>query len=454
MAVNRRLRSGSASLLVSVAVLGVLVALNVLASRTTLAWDMTRSGINTLAPQSALAAKRLDADMLVIGLFRAGPGNGQAEAESLVGLYEAKSSRVVYRGENFDRDLADVRKYSVREPNTLVLDYRGKTHLLTQTLQTEQDFTTALLKLEADHVPVVCWAAGAGGRSRTDTSAKGYSSVADILARNNFQTRDVLVPELTSVPSDCDEMALVAPTVALSSSSVKALDDYLVAGGNLLIVGDPWSQTPAATASLSEVLKPFGLGFSGALVVEPDTARAFDAITPAVLDYGRSPITRDIQGIASFFPQTTAITGVPVASAAAVVIGATTTRSYAVTTPRADLARQAADTPGPFVIMETLEAPAGEKKARIAMVGTSGFAENRVLPPSSNDANLELVLGTFQWLAREDSLISIPPKAARALPLTLTQQDQGTIIFITIFLMPALIVFAGVMVWWRRRLIR
>jgi hypothetical protein len=60
----------------------------------------------------------------------------------------------------------------------------------------------------------------------------------------------------------------------------------------------------------------------------------------------------------------------------------------------------------------------------------------------------------LQWLAREDGLIAIPPKPARALPLFLTQQDQGTIIFITIVLMPSLIVSAGVMVWWRRRLLR
>ena len=88
------------------------------------------------------------------------------------------------------------------------------------------------------------------------------------------------------------------------------------------------------------------------------------------------------------------------------------------------------------------------------MVGTTGFAENKVLPPSSNAANLELALGTFQWLAREDALISLPPKPPRALPLILTQRDQSTIIFITIFLMPGLVVFAGAAAWWRRRLIR
>jgi ABC-2 type transport system permease protein len=450
---NRHPRYGSARLLLTALVLGMVVALNVVASRSTQAWDLTRSGVNTLAPQSVLAAKRLDSDLLVTGLFHPGPGNGQTEADALVGLYQAQSPRIVYRSESFDVDVADDRRYSVKAPDTIVLDYRGKTQLLTQPLQTEQDFTSALLKLESDHVPIVCWAAGVGGRSRSDTSLTGYSNVSAILAANNFQSKDLLIADVTTIPSDCDELALIAPAVPLAESSVKAVDDYLASGGSLLIAGDPWSG-PLVTASLSEVLKPYGIGLSGALVVEPDTSRAFDLITPAALAYGNSPITRDIQGIASFFPQATAITGTAGATGTAVAIASTSTRSYAISTPRQDLVRQAADTAGPFTVMETLEVQTGQKKARIAMVGTTGFAENGVLPPASNDANPELVLGTFQWLAREDALISIAPKPARALPLTLTRQEQGVIIFIIFFLMPGLMVFGGVMVRWRRRLIR
>ncbi len=101
--------------------------------------------------------------------------------------------------------------------------------------------------------------------------------------------------------------------------------------------------------------------------------------------------------------------------------------------------------------MGTLEKPSGQKKTRIVVVGTAAFAENLTLPPNNDDANIELALGSFQWLAEQDSLISIPPKASRSLPLPLTQQDQSTIIFITTALMPGLIVFGGVMVWWRRR---
>lgn len=438
---TRRLHSRSARLLPAAVALVLVVALNVVASRSTLSWDLTRSGINTLAPESVLAAKRLDADLLVIGFFRSAPGAGQAQAEALVGLYQAQSPRLVYRSANFDTDIADVRKYSVTEPGTLVLDYGGKTQVLTPALQTEQDFTAALLKLESGRAPVVCWVAGVGGRSRSDTGSNGYSSLANFLAGNSFETRDLLTAGLTAVPTDCDEVVLIAPAAALSTAAISAVVDYLAAGGSLLIAADPWSQTSAGTDSLNEVLKPYRLAFSGALVVEPDASRAFDVITPATFAYGRSPITRDIQGIASVFPQTTAITGTGAAGAVPVVISGTTNLSFAIATARQDLPRQAGDLAGPFAIMETLEVPVGQKQARIVMVGTTAFAENKVLPPSSNAANLELALGTFQWLAREDGLVSLPLKPPRALPLNLTQQDQGTVIFITMLLMPALIVF-------------
>jgi ABC-type uncharacterized transport system involved in gliding motility auxiliary subunit len=114
-----------------------------------------------------------------------------------------------------------------------------------------------------------------------------------------------------------------------------------------------------------------------------------------------------------------------------------------------DLGRKAGDVSGPFNIMESLDKPAGDKRTRIVMVGTADFAENRTLPPNNSDANLELALASFQWLAEQE--ISIPPKPARALPLALTQQDQSTLIFITGVLLPGLMVFGGVMVWWRRR---
>jgi hypothetical protein len=452
----RRARAGALSLVVSVVVIGLLAGANVIASKSTSAVDLTRSGLNTLAPQSVLAAKRLEADLQVIGLFRAQAGNGQTAAEALVSLYAAQSSHVKYRREDYNSDSADIKRYAVKEPNMVVLDYKGKTELLAEGSQGEVDFTAALLKLESDRVPLVCWAIGDGERDLKDINrSSGYSSVADILAKNNFATRDVLLSQLTAIPSDCDELAIVDPTTELAAPSIKAVDDYLAAGGKLLIAAEPWAKDAKSTDSLSAVLKPYGFGLSGALVIETDPSRrsSSDPTIVAVTTYGRSPITNDIQGRVSFFPLATAITGAQVVGVTATPIATTSSTSYAIAQPRSvqDLARKAGDVSGPFNVMETLEQSAGSKRTRIVIVGTAGFAENRTMPPTNSDANLELALASFQWLAEQDSLISIPPKAGRALPLALTQQDQSTLIFITTVLMPGLIVFGGVLVWWRRR---
>jgi ABC-2 type transport system permease protein len=457
MAMNRwarRARAGSLSLAITVVVLAALVAVNVLASKSNSALDLTHGRLNTLAPQSILAAQHLTSDLQVVGLFRNAAGNGEVEAEALVSLYAAQSSHVKYRREDVDADSTDVKKYAIKEPNTVVLDYKGKTALLTPSLQGEVDFTAALLRLESDRVPLVCWAIGDGERGLKDVNqVSGYSGVADMLAKNNFSTRDLLISQATSIPSDCDEVAIIDPTTALPAPSVKAVGDYLAAGGKLLIAAEPWAKDAAITESLNAALTPYGLGFSGALVVETDPSRrsSADATIPAVTAYGRSPITNDIQGRVSFFPLSTAITGTPASGVAAAPLATTSSTSYSIAQPRSvqDLARKAGDVAGPFNIMESAEKPAGDKRTRIVMVGTADFAENRTLPPNNADSNLELALASFQWLAEQE--ISIPPKPARALPLALTQQDQSTLIFITGVLLPGLMVFGGVMVWWRRR---
>jgi ABC-2 type transport system permease protein len=454
VAVNRRVRAGSLSALVIAVVLGLLVAANVLASKSQQTWDLTRAGNNTLAPQSVLVARRLTSDLQVVGLFHPGAGNGQSAAEALVALYEAQSSRVKYRSADPDKDPADVKRYGITLVNTMVLDYKGKTELLLPSSQTESDFTSALVKLESDRTPMVCWGVGDGEKDLNDSNqSTGYSGVAATLEKNNFAHEDLLLASTTLVPAECDELVIMDATKAIPAQTVKAVDMYLAGGGRLLIAAEPWAKDPKATTSLNAVLQPYGLGFSGALVVETDPSRASaqDPTIPAVTSYGQSPITGDIQGIVTFFPRTTSITGTPPAGARIVRIASSSNGAYAIGGIRTNLPRQPGDAAGPFTMMETVEQPAGSGMTRIVIVGTQSFAENGTLPPNNSDANLELALGSFQWLAGQDSLIALPPKPDRALPLALTQQDQSTIIFITAVLMPGLIVLAGVAVWWRRR---
>jgi ABC-type uncharacterized transport system involved in gliding motility auxiliary subunit len=451
-----RMRAALFNIGLAAAVIAVLVAANVFASKSAQTWDLTSAGNNTLAPQSVLAAKHLTKDLTVIGLFVPGAGNGQTDAEALIGLYAAVSPHVKYRNADPTKDPVDVKQYGVTQTNTIVLDYGGKTELLLQGSQSEQDFTSALLKLESDRTPTVCWATGDGERELTDSNqSTGYSAVASLLSDNNFAHQDLLLAGVTSIPTTCDELVILDPTKAIPGSAVAAVDAYLAGGGRLLIAAEPWAKDPTSTASMSAILKPYGVGFSGALVIDTDPAHsaANNPLIAAAASYGESPITNDVQNIVSYYPQTTAITGAPAAGVRAVQIATTSSAAYAIAQARpvAQLARQKGDASGPFTMMETLEQPAGAGKTRIVAIGTPAFAQNGTLPPNNNDANLEMILFSLQWLAGQDDLIALPPKPDRALPLALTQDAQSTLIFITAVLLPGLIVVGGVAVWWRRR---
>ena len=100
---SRRARFGSLSVLVSAAVIGILLLVNVLASRSSQAVDLTRSGLYTLSPKSALVARRLDSDLQVTGFFRPDQSSSKRQVGDLLSLYQQQSPHVKVRFEDPDR---------------------------------------------------------------------------------------------------------------------------------------------------------------------------------------------------------------------------------------------------------------------------------------------------------------------------------------------------------------
>jgi ABC-type uncharacterized transport system involved in gliding motility auxiliary subunit len=96
--------------------------------------------------------------------------------------------------------------------------------------------------------------------------------------------------------------------------------------------------------------------------------------------------------------------------------------------------------------------PADEKKAakvpRLVVVGNSRFATNGSL---GNAGNANLFLNAIHWLAGEEKLVGIAPKAAEQASLSLTRSQVNRIGLFAVAGMPLLAVLLGVWVWYRRR---
>jgi len=62
-----------------------------------------------------------------------------------------------------------------------------------------------------------------------------------------------------------------------------------------------------------------------------------------------------------------------------------------------------------------------------------------------------MFMNAVNWLAKQENLISIRPRDPEDRRVTLTARQQSLIRLLAIFVIPGLILAAGVQTWWRRR---
>jgi ABC-type uncharacterized transport system involved in gliding motility auxiliary subunit len=92
--------------------------------------------------------------------------------------------------------------------------------------------------------------------------------------------------------------------------------------------------------------------------------------------------------------------------------------------------------------------PEKKDETRVVAIGDSDFASIAAL---GVQGNRDLFLNTVNWLAQQENLIAIRPHDAEDRRITLTADQERRIFFLTVLIVPGLILLAGVQTWWRRR---
>ena len=86
--------------------------------------------------------------------------------------------------------------------------------------------------------------------------------------------------------------------------------------------------------------------------------------------------------------------------------------------------------------------------ARMVVFGNAGFANNQFL---GQYFNRDLLLNTVSWLVGEEELISIRPRTMRASRVQLTADQGTTVFYLSVLILPEILLIAGLATWWRRR---
>ena len=106
------------------------------------------------------------------------------------------------------------------------------------------------------------------------------------------------------------------------------------------------------------------------------------------------------------------------------------------------------DIPGPVNLAVALQRSVNDREQRIIVVGNGAFLANVY---SGNGGNLDLGINMVNWLANEERLITVQPRAVKDGKIILSKRQLSAISVSFLMLLPLALIGAGICAWRRRR---
>jgi ABC-type uncharacterized transport system involved in gliding motility auxiliary subunit len=456
---NRRtLKYGSNALSAVLLALGLLAAVNFLSTRYQARYDLTERGLYTLSDKTISLLENLDEELTVISFFRDAE---RADFERLLEQYVYHSKHFSFRIVDPDKEPLEAKRYKVSNYGTSVIEFGQKEERITE--GTEKALTNGISRVTTDARQVIYFLGGHNEANVDDQSEKGFKRVKQLLLENNNEVRPPLVlAQVEKVPRDCALLVVAGPKNALLPAEIDAISEYLNESGAALFMLDPLIDT-----GLAPVLSKWSIGLRNDFIVDKSNVLpGADFSVPVAANYSKHPITDKHSGLMTFFPLTRSLEQVGSLPGAEIsALAMSSPRSWSETNLNALKEKRVeeiqynsgADRPGPHWMSMAVEGPLNFKtpenirrspRARLVVFGDSDFASNQFVDVAGNG---DLLMNSVSWLLNERDRITIRPKVAHFRPLELAPGDEFWIRWVSWLVLPALPIFAGLVVWWRRR---
>ena len=472
---SRSGRYGSMSAIGLMAFLGILVAVNYLASRQNKRWDLTANQVYSLSDQTVKILKELDAPVTFTVFDRELALDGyrkQMEA------YTYQSSKVSAEYIDPEKNPLRARAAEITALGTVLIQYKDRTERVSS--MQEQAVANALVKAITGETRKVYFTQGHGEKDHVSTDRTGYSAIAQALSTDNYGVEKVVLAQTREVPADATVLVVAGPATDFLQPELEAVERYLAKGGKLLALIDPPAGTSSTTPLLDGLLQSWGFALGMNIVVDASGIGQLlgtDASVPVVANYPPHPITENFQLMTAFPLARSVVAGDAATSGGRTpeVFAQTGAQSWAETDlvaitsggGRVELNEDKGDRPGPISLAAAVSAPATEAPAppppaegaapaenkptpqsRVVVIGDSDFASNGIL---GVQGNRDFFQNTVNWLAQQEGLIAIRPREPEDRRITMTAEAQNMVFWLSIFGIPGFIFALGLLNWRGRR---
>ncbi len=295
---RRSTQAGTNALVATLAVLAILGLINFLGTRYHWRVDLTEAQLFTLAPQSRELVSVLPQPVKV-WVFDI---NQNPQDRELLENYQRQSSKFKYEYIDPQARPGIAEKFGVKDYGEVYLESGDKRQLVQTVNQNERlseiRLTSRLQQLTSSTTAKVYLLQG-HGEHQLSAGKDAISQAVQGLGDKNFTTSPLNLAETSKVPQDAAVVIVAGPKRELFGGEVKALQEYLNRGGNLLLMIDPNTDP-----KLNSLLQEWGIRLDNRLAVDVsgESVVGLGPATPLVTEYGQHPITKDFGNGNSFYP--------------------------------------------------------------------------------------------------------------------------------------------------------
>lgn len=462
-------KAGSLSLAMTAVVLVIVVIINLavaaLPSKYT-SFDFTSDGDYTITAQTTDLLASLEDDITIYLIVEA--GSEDTMISGLIDQYAAASKRITVKTVDPIVNPAFAAKYTEEKVSSnsavVVCGDRFKYVGSQDMYEYEMDYSTysynttgfsgenlitnAIDFVTSDDLPTVYTLSG-HGEKQLDTS------FASALTKANYNTASFSLISSDGIPEDADCIAIVSPSSDFSEADVAALEGYVTDGGRLLLAAD--GINAEAFPNLYALLGFYGIEPVDGTIIETDTNMCFQSYTWLLPEIATHDITSGIAGNNYYilFPGTqgAVLSENPRDTLLVEALLSTSEKAYSrkTLTENDSVTKREDDIAGPFklAVAVTDTAASGAEGKLVYFSGTAFMTANADAYVSG--ANSAMFVNAFGWLTGKESSVTIPSKNLSMEPLTIPEATANMLKISFIFIIPLVLLLAGVIIWARRR---
>ncbi|MCW8934779.1 MAG: GldG family protein [Gammaproteobacteria bacterium] len=373
----------------------------------------------------------------------------------ILNRYQQNKNDFTFKLINPDIFIEQAKADNIKRYGQTVIEYNGQIERI-DTLS-EESISNALIRLHRNHKPELLFVSQHGERNPHDTSAIGYSELASKLTSKGFKISEINLLQHV-LPVENSVLILGSINKPLLENEQNKILQYIKDGGQLL-----WLQDPGLDDSQLSLAAELNINFIDGVVVDNnmEVNRMLQLSHPAIipiLEYKRHPITEKMKYF-TLFTTATAISSNQKSNdsknswlTSDLLISSESSWSETDNFILGVEFNKEKDLPGPLSIgialQRQIKTDSKLNNQRVVIIGDTDFIANNKL---GNGANLEFIINTFNWLTRNDNLISISPKNAPDLKLDLSAPVAALLGLLFLIALPILFFIVGAIIWVKRK---